>query len=133
MGRAPPAQTEADKPHLVETAPPPRPAEVATAPRPVTPPPSMERDPSPIASQSPAPRYPTQALRRGESGSVTVRAEIGADGVPTQVSVASSSGSRLLDRAAMDAVRRWRFTPATREGQPAPGTVVVPISFDATR
>jgi protein TonB len=90
-------------------------------------------DPKPIPGQSPAPRYPAQALRRGEGGTVTVRVEIGADGRPDQVSVASSSGSRRLDRAATDAVRRWRFTPAMRQGEAVAGTVVVPITFDARR
>lgn len=83
----------------------------------------------PIASESPAPRYPPQALRRGEEGTVNVRVAVGPDGVPTSVSLASGSGSRLLDRAALDAVRRWRFTPAQVDGRPTVGNVVVPIDF----
>ena len=85
--------------------------------------------PQPIAGQTPAPRYPPQALRRGERGTVMVRVEIGPDGVPGAVSVANSSGSRLLDRAAVDAVRRWRFRPAQANGRPTVGSVLVPISF----
>ncbi|HEY4555317.1 MAG TPA: energy transducer TonB, partial [Lysobacter sp.] len=76
-----------------------------------------------------APRYPAQALRRGEQGTVMVRADIGPDGVPTSVSLVAGSGSRHLDRAAQDAVRRWRFTPATVDGRPTVGSVVVPIEF----
>lgn len=123
-----------DQPRLVETAPPP-PADAAIAARPQTPPPAAvaSSDPKPIAGQNPAPRYPPQALRRGESGTVTVRVQIGADGVPTEVSVGTTSGSRLLDRAAQDAVRRWRFRPALANGQPVSGTVMVPITFDASR
>jgi len=49
--------------------------------------------------------------------------------VPINVTVAASSQSRDLDRAALDAVRRWRFRPAQRDGQPVAGTVVVPIEF----
>lgn len=90
--------------------------------------------PRPIASRSPPPRYPAQALRRGEGGTVVVRVMVGADGVPTDVSVADSSGSRVLDRAALDAVRRWRFTPATgANGEPLADTVQVPIEFKADR
>lgn len=85
--------------------------------------------PQPIPGQTPSPAYPTRALRRGESGTVTVRAEIGRDGVPVAVDVERSSGSRALDRAAEEAVRRWRFQPALRDGQPTTGTVVVPITF----
>lgn len=133
LSKAPPAdRPSAEKPRLVETAPPPLPSQVATAPKPA-PPSTLSSDPRPIPGQSPAPRYPTQALRRGEGGTVSVRAEIGADGVPNEVGVVSSSGSRQLDRAAMDAVRRWRFTPAMRQGEAVAGTVVVPITFDARR
>ena len=133
LGKSPPADRPAsEKPRLVETAPSPIPTQVAPAPKPM-PASTPSSDPKPIPGKSPAPRYPSQALRRGESGTVTVRVDIGADGVPNQVDVANSSGSRQLDRAAMDAVRRWRFTPAMRQGEAVAGTVVVPITFDARR
>ena len=124
----------ADQPRLVETAPLP-PAAAAIAARPRTPPPAAvaSSDPKPISGQNPSPRYPPQALRRGESGTVMVRVQIGADGVPSEVGVATTSGSRTLDRAAQDAVRRWRFRPALANGQPVSGTVMVPITFDASR
>ena len=35
-----------------------------------------------------------------------------------------------LDRAAMEAVRRWTFRPATRNGQPVTATVIVPLEFN---
>jgi len=60
---------------------------------------------------------------------VRVQVDVGVDGVPINVTVAASSQSRDLDRAALDAVRRWRFRPAQRDGQPVAGTVVVPIEF----
>jgi len=37
--------------------------------------------------------------------------------------------SRDLDRAASEAVRRWRFTPAMSNGQPVPGSIEVPFDF----
>lgn len=126
-----PAPSEDDLPHLVETAPPPPPPAVPTeAPEP---PVGALVQPRPIAGSTPAPRYPRRALRRGDSGTVLVRAQIGPDGVPTSVDVAQGSGSRDLDRAAVDAVERWRFHPATQGGQPTVGTVVVPISFEPSR
>ena len=84
-------------------------------------------DPTPLSA--PAPRYPVDALRNGESGTVVLRVDVGADGVPTQVEVAKSSRSRSLDRAATEAVRRWRFRPAQRNGQPVAGSVQVPVAF----
>ncbi|UNK49687.1 energy transducer TonB [Lysobacter sp. S4-A87] len=129
----PPGANTADgdeQPRLVETRPPappptlPQPAPAATAS-------TATSRPEPVPGQTPSPRYPAQALRRGESGTVNVRVEIGPDGVPAQVSVEGSSGSRHLDRAAVDAVRRWHFRPATSNGQPVSGSVIVPIRFDA--
>ena len=115
------------RPQLVETAPPPPPSAPTVVEAPVGP--AQVFQPRPIPGRMPAPRYPPRALRRGERGNVLVRAEIGPDGVPVSVSVAESSGSRLLDRAAADAVLRWRFQPAQLNGQPTVGTVMVPIEF----
>ncbi|MEO6364981.1 MAG: energy transducer TonB [Luteimonas sp.] len=89
--------------------------------------------PEPIPGQNPSPRYPLAALRRRESGTVRVRADVGPDGVPTSTSLVEGSGSRDLDRAALDAVRRWRFRPAQIDGRPTVGSVVVPINFEANR
>ena len=120
---------EGERPQLVEAPPPPPAPPVATAPTAPVPATGQASQPQPIAGRAPAPGYPRQALRRGERGTVMVRAEIGPDGVPGSVSVARSSGSRLLDRAAVDAVVRWRFRPAQLNGQPTVGTVMVPIEF----
>ena len=85
---------------------------------------------TPVPIDSPAPRYPPAALRRGESGTVVLRVHVGPDGVPYAVDLVDSSRSRLLDRAATDAVKRWRFRPAQRDGQAVSGQVQVPISFN---
>lgn len=125
---APERERDEDAPRLVETTPPPVP-QVATAPAPPAAAgraiPSSQQEPI----SSPAPRYPTMALRRGERGTVIVSVEVGPDGMPASVDVATSSGSRLLDRAAVDAVRRWRFRPAMAGEQPVTARVQVPISF----
>ena len=127
-----PAPADGELPHLVETAPPPAPPAPPAAPEAPSPTGALVQ-PRPIAGQMPAPRYPTRALRRGDTGTVLVRAEIGPDGVPTSVSVADGSGSRLLDRAAMEAVEQWRFHPAMQDGRPTTGTVEVPIAFESRR
>lgn len=88
---------------------------------------------APVLERSPHPRYPARAQRRGESGEVVLSIDVDARGRVARASVASSSGSKDLDRAALDAVRRWRFRPAMRDGRPVPATVTVPIAFDASR
>ena len=110
--------------------PPAAPAAPAPPPAPA-PPTAIANVEVPVPVDSPAPRYPREALRSGESGTVLLRVHVGADGRPTQVDLVESSRSRSLDRAATEAVRRWRFRPAQRNGQPVPGVVQVPIAFNA--
>lgn len=121
---------EAEGAYVVETAP----APVPEPARPAAPPPATATaspDSAPVPVSSPPPRYPRRALRRGESGEALLRVHVGADGVPQAIDLVRSSGSRSLDRAATDAVRRWRFSPARRDGQPVAGVVQVPIAFQA--
>ncbi|KQY52375.1 hypothetical protein ASD14_07010 [Lysobacter sp. Root494] len=122
---ATPATDNGEQPRLVETAPPPPPPAAPAPPPPQAP--IATSQPQPVSM--PAPRYPAQALRNGEQGTVMVSAEISENGIPSAVEVARSSGSRQLDRAAVDAVRHWRFRPAMAEGRPVTGRVQVPISF----
>ncbi|RMD63666.1 MAG: energy transducer TonB [Alphaproteobacteria bacterium] len=83
-------------------------------------------------SSNPPPRYPYLARRRGQEGRVVLRVVVGADGRVHAIRVHRSSGYRLLDEAALDAVKRWHFTPARRGGVPVTGTLDVPISFRLT-
>jgi len=85
--------------------------------------------PLPLASQSPPPQYPPAALRSGVGGTVMVRVAVDATGIPTEVTLEKKSGSRDLDRAAQEAVKKWRFQPAQRDGQPVAGSLVIPIEF----
>jgi protein TonB len=64
-----------------------------------------------------APPYPASARRMGEQGEVRLDVHVGADGAVIDVRLRTSSGSPTLDRSAIDAVRRWRFRPATVDGQ----------------
>ena len=129
-GMEEPAETvQQPVPHVVQPPPP-----TAPAPRPPAPVADIGTGgsaPQPI--ESPAPSYPREALRNGDSGTVLLRVHVGADGTPYAVDLVRSSRSRPLDRAAADAVRRWRFRPAQRDGQPVPGEVLVPIAFNADR
>ncbi|MEJ5234131.1 MAG: TonB family protein, partial [Geminicoccaceae bacterium] len=84
---------------------------------------------APGSADNPLPRYPTVARRRGIEGTVTLEVKVSASGLAEQVVLARSSGSALLDEAALEAVRRWRFRPARRGGEAVPGVVTVPITF----
>ena len=75
------------------------------------------------------PVYPLAARSRHLEGRVMLEVQVAASGDPLAVRVVSSSGHSLLDTSAVDAVRTWRFIPATRAGQAVAASVEVPIDF----
>jgi protein TonB len=85
----------------------------------------------PVAS-NPEPRYPRRARRNGQAGHVVLAVDLDAAGQVRKISIARSSGHKILDKAARDAVTKWQFVPARREGRPVPQSVKVPITFRLT-
>ncbi|WP_430538018.1 energy transducer TonB [Agrilutibacter niabensis] len=73
----------------------------------------------------PAPKFPPEALRAGQSGSVLVEYTVGTDGTVTAARVVRSNPARVFDREAVNAVRRWRFQPVA-----SPVTTRREISFN---
>jgi len=96
----------------------------AAAPAPLTPP-----NFNAAYLNNPAPAYPTISRRQGQQGKVVLRVFVNAGGAADQVEVRTSSGHATLDRAALDAVRRWRFIPARQGDQPVAAWVLIPITF----
>jgi protein TonB len=78
---------------------------------------------------NPPPAYPLSARRRGIEGTVLVRAEVAAGGECLRAELKKSSGAEILDQAALDAVKKWRFVPAKRGNQAVVAWVEVPITF----
>ena len=74
--------------------------------------------------------YPIEALRNREQGTVILSVLVGADGTVLSVEIEKSSGSRSLDRAAREAVAKWRFHPATRGGVAHSAWASVPVTFN---
>lgn len=77
----------------------------------------------------PRPSYPPEARAGGREGKVRVKVLIAENGTPGEIQLAESSGSASLDEAALTALRRWRFQPALRNGQPVLAWVTVPVIF----
>jgi protein TonB len=88
----------------------------------------IDRGAAPLAG-NPHPRYPTLARSRGHEGRVLIRVSVLGNGRVGSARIASSSGHGILDRAALKAVKRWRFRPALRAGKPVAATVTVPVVF----
>ena len=76
-----------------------------------------------------APRYPMQALGSRAEGRVLVRAEIQADGRVGKIWIKQGSGAQVLDQAALNTVRNWRFTPAQRHSMAVAMWLDVPIEY----
>lgn len=75
------------------------------------------------------PEYPPRAIELDLTGTVIVRALLDPEGDPRETRVHRSSGSPMLDGAALAAVRNWAFEPASRDGQRIAAWVEVPVHF----
>lgn len=106
------------------------PAPAAAAPVKATPAPFSEPRFDADYLANPPPAYPAISRRMGEEGRVLLRVHVSADGKPEEVEVKTSSGSPRLDRAAREAVSRWRFVPARRGDEKIAAWVQVPIVFN---
>lgn len=60
----------------------------------------------------PAPNYPLIARRRGQEGIVALELIIDKKGLPKEVILKKSSGHPILDKAALEAAKKWRFRPS---------------------
>ncbi|MGH8285082.1 MAG: TonB family protein [Steroidobacteraceae bacterium] len=78
-----------------------------------------------------APEYPPRALDKGESGSVTVEFVVDVSGQPRDVRVTASEPEAVFDKAALSAVRRWRYEPVIVDGVPVEIPTRAVIRFEA--
>lgn len=76
-----------------------------------------------------APDFPAKALAENLGGSVTVAFTIDVNGNPRNVHVVDASPPGMFDRAAVLAVKRWRYEPTVINGKPVEVPVETPIRF----
>ncbi|WP_169804495.1 energy transducer TonB [Sphingomonas pituitosa] len=76
------------------------------------------------------PRYPAESRRRREVGTVVLMVVVDEDGRVGTISISDSSGFERLDKAALSAVRRWRWTPTVIDGRPSQVRGLVRIPFE---
>jgi TonB family protein len=79
--------------------------------------------------ETPRPDYPESARRDGREGRVLLRVLVDDQGRSKQVEINSSSGSEALDRAAAEAIKRWRFHPARYGDKSVESWLRIPIEF----
>ena len=87
--------------------------------------PLHDQPPRPLST--PKPVYPHEAFAKKIEGIVTLEILIDERGRVAEARVLNSIP--LLDQAALDAVRAWRFQPATRAGRPVAALARAPITF----
>lgn len=91
--------------------------------------------PSPLSEalalvNAPPPRYPPAALKQGVEGTVHFKVRVGVDGLVKDIEIIKSSGSRALDRAAIQQIkRRWVFEPRLYDGVKVESTGIGQLSF----
>lgn len=82
---------------------------------------------------NPDPSYPRLSRRLGEEGKTILRVKVSSKGEALMIELQQSSGYKRLDRAAMKAVRDWRFIAAVRGKQAIESWVLVPVNFGLTQ
>jgi TonB family protein len=80
------------------------------------------------ATQKFNPVYPPQAKILRMTGIVKVEVTVDEQGQVTEVQ--NTSGPSLLQRAATDALKKWKFKPFTKDGQPVKATGFVNFNFN---
>lgn len=74
--------------------------------------------------------YPSAAERHGEEGLVVLKMRVLADGSTNEVIVFKSSGSQLLDSAALKSAMGIRFFPAkNKSGIHIDSSVLLPVQY----
>ncbi|MEG3088846.1 energy transducer TonB [Sphingomonas sp. PB4P5] len=75
------------------------------------------------------PAYPPGERRAEREGRVTVRVLIGVDGRVKQVELVSAASEAFFDATRQQALDKWRFTPATKDGVPQEAWRTMSVSF----
>ena len=138
----PPQQLAAQTPVVlpsdpVAPAPPPLPPRVEVPAEPVLPaPPPKPVGPAVLSGElaltcpdRAPPSYPAISRRLGEEGKVVLRVELDETGQVDRATIKISSGYARLDEAALATVKRWRCSPASRDGAAVRAVAIQPFNF----
>ena len=82
---------------------------------------------TPIKIRDVKPVYPADALAAGVQGVVIIEATVDASGAVSSAHVIR--GQPMLDQAALDAVRQWRYRPTMLNGSSVPVIMTMAVNF----
>ena len=86
-------------------------------------------DEKPVPTTTARPEYPYELKRQGIEGIVAVSCVIDADGNVTDAEVKKSSNDGF-NKAAIEAINKWKFKPAKVGGKPVKCRVTIPFRFN---
>ena len=92
-------------------------------------------DPATLAAglkrlRAPAPEYPDNALSQHVAGSVTLQFTVDVSGEPRDIHVVEATPPGVFDRAAIAAIRHWRYAPMIVNGAPVEVPVKTLVRFE---
>lgn len=102
---------------------PPQPTAMAAAP-------IAAPDVGPKAISNPKPPYPVTAFKARQEGRVVLDVEVLEDGTVGQAKLAKSSDVDSLDASALATVKKWKYSPAQKNGQIVKQWIRVSILFE---
>jgi len=82
----------------------------------------------PACKYCPDPEYSKEARKKKYEGVVVLSVVVTTEGKATNIQVTKGPGLGL-DEKAVDAVRKWRFKPAMKDGKPVPTKVPIEVTF----
>ncbi len=94
--------------------------------------PSDGYDTPPRVLEAYVPVYPVSRLLSGKTGSCKVSFTIGADGTATDARPDPDADEKMCAHG-LYALRHWRFSPATKDGQPVTTRFRMPFNYDIRR
>jgi TonB family C-terminal domain len=111
-------------------APPPKAVIVSSTPSPVMAGPVSVSDLSSRMVFSPPPRFSVESRRKREGGVVHIRVLLGLDGGVMEASLAGTCGFERIDKAVLQAVRKWRWSPTLSAGKPVMVSGIVDVTVN---
>ena len=87
---------------------------------------------APVPTYIAQPEYTDDARNSRIEGAVLLQVEVDEKGIPTEAKVIRSL-DKGLDRKAIEAVLKWRFKPALKDGKPVPSSPKIEINFKMTK